>query len=329
MKFLMVDDEHDLYRVMMSDLFTQNIYNVEEVKRIHMNKYIKKIHDIHYSRRVNKFFEMPGKSVWNHWYTLHKYPFDKNEKYIIIFMNGSLRNYYNKRYLINLRKKYQNVKLCLLIFDKSIYYGAKRAINMRGCFDYIFSFDDEDCKKYGFLRFYNCFSFPSCLEQDKNKSSDAFFIGNANGRLEQLQKVFSYIGEKDDKCKFYITGVDDQQKKIIPNVTYNKPMSFYDEMAYSFNSNCLVEILRKGQTGISLRVCEAIAFNKKLVSNNVQLKNEEFYDERYMKIFTDPKEIDIEFIKKRIEVNYNNTSIFSPLRILERIIEYEKQESRE
>ena len=321
----MIDDEHELYHVMMNDLFIQTKYHVEEIKRVAMPLSIKRIHDIHYSRKVNRFFEMPGKFLWNHWYTLHNYPFVKDETYVIIFMNGSLRHYYNKWYLRSIKKQHTNVKLCLLIFDKSIYYGARRAINMRKCFDYVFSFDEEDCKKYGFIRFYNCFSRPTEIYKDRSKQSDAFFIGNANGRLEKLQETFKYIEKKDSNCKFFITGVEIGNQDKIENVTYNKEMSFYEEMSYSYNSNCLVEILREGQTGISLRVCEAIAFNKKLITNNKKILQMPFFDGRYMRVFTSPDEINIAFIKEKIDVCYNDTDIFSPVRILDLIMRYENE----
>lgn len=326
MTFLIIDDEHDLYRVMMADLFNQEKYKVQELKRVNMPQIIKKMHDLHYSRRVNKFLEMPGKSIWNRWYELHKYPFDDDEQYTVIFLNGSLRSYYNARYLMDIKRKHRNVKLCLLIFDKSIYYGAKRAISMKDCFDYIFSFDDDDCKKYGFEKFYNCFSKPQNMVEDKNKESDAFFIGNAGGRLEELQEVFKHIASRDTNCRFYITGVEEKDKINIPNVNYNQEISFNDEMQYSYNSNCLVEVLRKGQSGISLRVCEAIAFNKKLITNNKELMTKPFYDERYMKIYESPSDIDIDFIREKDVVQYGETDVFSPLKILDRISELEQNE---
>ena len=326
MKFLMINDEHELYKVMMGDLFNNEYYEVEEINRVSMKKKKKKMHDVHYSRRVNKFGEFPGKCIWNHWYELHKYNFDPNENYVVLFMNGSLRNYYNERYLKNIRKKHSNVKLALLIFDKSIYYGAKRAIKMRNCFDYVFSFDSEDCEKYGFLKFYNCFSKPSTIGYDNSKKCDAFFIGNAGGRLKILKDTFKHISKFNKNSKFFITGVDNSDMESIPNVYYNQEMSFYDEMSYSYNSNCLIEILREGQTGISLRVCEAIAFNKKLLTNNQNLKKEPFYDSRYMYVFEKPEDIPISFFSNNDNniVRYNDSNVFSPLRICEKILEMEK-----
>lgn len=321
MKFLVIDDEHELYRVMMNDLFNQDKYDVSEIKRVRMSGFVKRLHDIHYSGRVNKFFEMPFKSVWNHWYELDKYPFDEDEEYVVLFMNGSLRNFYNSAYLKSIKKRHKNVKLCLLIFDKSIYYGARRAIKMRDCFDYVFSFDDEDCEKFGFEKFYSCFSKPDIMEMDEGKRGDAFFIGDAGGRLEILQSVFSYLALNGVNSNFYITGVKEEEKKDIACVRYNEFMSIYDEMEYSYNSNCLVEILREGQSGISLRVCEAIAFNKKLITNNGRLRELPFYDERYMRIFSKADDIDIDFVRDRIDVRYEHNDYFSPVRILDRIVE--------
>ena len=329
MTFLMIDDEHELYRVMMADIFDQSKYTVQELKKTKMPKWIKVMHDFHYSRRMNKFFEMPGKFIWNKWYELHKYPFKENEKYVVLFMNGTLRNNYNTTYLMNIKKRHQNVKMCLLIFDKSIYYGAKRAISMRECFDYVFSFDIDDCEKYKFEHFYNCFSRPKYIETDNSIESDAFFIGNGGGRLKELQSFFKYLAsQQNTNCRFYITGIKESEKVTISNVVYNKPMSFYREMQYSYNSNCLIEILRKGQSGISLRVCEAIAFNKKLITNNKELKKLPFYDERYMRIFDSPSDIDIDFITQKTKVQYKEMNFFSPVKILDRISELEENEKR-
>ena len=66
----------------------------------------------------------------------------------------------------------------------------------------------------------------------------------------------------------------------------------------AYNTDCIVEVVKEGQTGVSLRTCEAIAFNKKLLTNNVQIKEMPFYDSRFISVFTDSDEIDTEFVNR-------------------------------
>ena len=325
MKFLIINHEHELYHAMMGELFNQNEYSVEEIDRIHISGLKKKLHDIHYGTRANKFFEMPLKKIWDKYYQLDKYPFENNEHYIVIFMNGSLRNYYNRNYLKKIKRCHPNVELALLIFDKSIYWGAKRAISMRDLFDYVFSFDEEDCQKYQMIHFYNCFSIPTDMYKSDDLWTPAFFVGNSEGRLKKCQELFSKIGNAIPGCKFYLTAVEKQNQIKIPGVIYNQSMSFKEEMLRSYNSECLIEIIRENQTGISLRVCEAIAFNKKLITNNFNIQHMPFYNANYMKIIKDIEELDMEFILKPIHIKYRDCVLFSPINILKKIKEiYEK-----
>ncbi len=319
MKYLIVDDEHELYYAMMGELFTQTQYDVTQIPRMVMPEFLRKLYNVHYDQRINRRIKLPFKSIWTPFYRLHKYPFDPKQTYCVIFMNGSLRKHFEKSYLLRLKKKHPNVKLAVLIFDHSSYSGAKRAIQLLPVFDYKFSFDQEDCKTFGMEHFYSCFSKPDHITVTPKKQSNAFFIGGAPGRLELLQRVFAKISTAVDNCKFYIVGVQKQDCKPIPNVIYNQTMSFHEEMQMQYNTQCILEILRQSQKGVTLRTCEAVAFNKKLLTNNQELAKMPFYDPRYMKIFTDPEDIDLDFITSNQPVKYEDDQCFSPLRIIERL----------
>ena len=43
-------------------------------------------------------------------------------------------------------------------------------------------------------------------------------------------------------------------------------------------SNCILEILQKGQDGMTLRTLEALFMNKKLMTTNRKIKEYDFYD---------------------------------------------------
>ncbi|WP_028043613.1 hypothetical protein [Candidatus Stoquefichus massiliensis] len=325
MKYIMINDEHELYRAMMNDLFIQNIYDVVELQRMKIPSFLKKIYNLHYDDRINKRIPLPFKQIWYPFYELHKYDFDPNENYCVIFMNGSLRKHFEKDYLLQIKKKHANVKFALLIFDSSKYPGARRSYDLLALFDYKFSFDKNDCERYKLEYFYNCLSFPKNISEDTNKKSDAFFIGSGCGRINKLQEVFKKISNILPNCSFFITEVPLSKQEKIRGVTYNERLSFQEDLIRSYNTNCIIEILRDGQTGITLRTCEAIMFNKKLLTNNSFLSEMPFYDSRYMQIFEKTEDINIDFLLKKENVQYKNNNVFSPIRILERIEQLEKQ----
>lgn len=319
MKFLIIDDEHILYRRMFADCFKPNKYNIEEVPRMKIPKALSWLYRIHFSNKINRHLWLPFKMIWKPFYCLHKYDFDDKEEYFILFLNGSLRLHFSEKYLLQLKKAHHNVKLVMILYDSFSNPSAKRSIEMIPCFDYVFSFDPGDCEKHGFEYIYSTFSKPDFVSSDEQKKSTAFFIGFGVGRLHILQCVFKKITEKVSGCKFYIAGVKNEDQKPITDVIYNQTMPYDEELQMAYNTDCIVEIVREGQTGITLRTCEAVAFNKKLLTNNTSLKDMTFYDKRYMSVFSSVEDIDIDFIKCDMKVEYSDTNYFSPLRILDRL----------
>lgn len=324
MKILVVDDEHELYKRMFSDLFKETEYDIEEIPRMKIPGWLKPIYKFHFNDRINRHLWLPFKNVWNNFYTLHKYSFNDSETYYVLFMNGSLKYHFSRKYLKKLKSQHPNVKLVMILYDSFSNPTAKRSIGMIPEFDYVFSFDQGDCEKHGFERIYSTFSRPNFVREDESKKSKAFFIGYGVGRLQILQNTFEKITSEVDGCKFYIAGVKEGQQKPITGVQYNITMPYAEELQMAYNTDCIVEIVKEGQTGISLRTCEAIAFNKKLLTNNVNLKNMPFYDERYMKVFSNPDDIDLDFVKNEIRVEYSDSDYFSPVKIIDRLAEIDK-----
>lgn len=321
MKFLIVDDEHELYKQMFSDLFKESNYDIEEIPRMVIPTCLKLFYKLHFSEKINRHIWLPFKCLWNNFYTLEKYQYDRQETYYIIFMNGSLRYYFSENFLKKFKEKHTNIRLVMILYDSFSNPTAKRAIKMITKFDYIFSFDQKDCDRYGFERIYSTFSKPDFVTRDYSKKSTAFFIGYGIGRLQILQETFRKITSEVQGCKFYIAGVKEESQEVIPDVQYNVTMSYSEELQMAYNTDCIVEVVKDGQTGVSLRTCEAIAFNKKLLTNNRYLRNMPFYDERYMQIFSNPENIDINFLKEKVSVNYDDVNFFSPTKILDRLIE--------
>ena len=57
-----------------------------------------------------------------------------------------------------------------------------------------------------------------------------------------------------------------------------RAVEFYQEiLEFVSQSRCLLEILKEGQTGATLRLMEALFFKKKIITTNINVKEEPFY----------------------------------------------------
>ena len=326
MTYLIIDDEHILYRTIFSDIFKTKDYNVKEIPRMVVPKILKPLYNLHYNRKINSHIFLPFKMIWFNCYQLHKFNFVDTEEYIVIFLNGSLRFHFSSGYLKKVKKKHPNVKLAMIMYDSFVNPAAKRSISMIPIFDYVFSFDKKDCETHGLQRIYSTFSYPDNVYSDSGKHTSAFFFFFFSGRLKLLQDTFRKITSDVQDCYFGIAGVNEKDIVDIPDVHYNVTIPYSEELQMAYNTDCIVEVVKEGQTGVSLRTCEAIAFNKKLLTNNVQIKEMPFYDSRFISVFTDSDEIDTEFVKAKVEVKYDDNSFFSPVRILQQLDSLSKKE---
>lgn len=318
MKFLIIDDEHELYKMMYSDLFSSNKYDVEEINKFSKFNVLEVVlNKIYFSEKINRHLFLPFKELWNSKYTLSEYIFDFNEQYWIVVLNGSLRNYYSKIYFRKLKKAHSNVKLCMVMYDSSSNPSAKRSFDMIEVFDKVFSFDIGDCDKYGFEHIYSTLSYPPFVKNDYNYQSNIFFVGYPGGRENILYGSMKKILSQISNCVFIVPGSDNIDLR---SGIQNRTISYSDELMYTFNTECILEVVREGQTGVTLRTCESVLFNKKLLTNNKAIKEMPFYNPEYMSVFSSIEDLNLDFICNDIKPDYKYNGWFSPLIILERLI---------
>lgn len=322
MKYLVINDEHELYRNMYADLFRTDQYDIEEIPWFEpVPGPLNLVRDLHFSERVNRHLWLPLKGAWNSTYALSDYPFDSQERYWVIILNGTLRTHYSDGFFEKLRRTHPNVRVAMVLYDSSCNPSSSRAFRMSDEFDAVFSFDEGDCARYGFEHIWSTLSYPDFVRKDPEMASDAFFVGTADGRCEILTESLSRVASVLSSCHFEVVGVPPSSRVESTVIEYGPGMSYTRALQYSYNSGCLVEVVRPGQVGVTLRTCEAIMFNKKLLTNNASLKSMPFYNPEYMSIFKSPDEIDESFLLADMDVDYQYDGCFSPIRIVKRLEE--------
>lgn len=160
---------------------------------------------------------------------------------------------------------------------------------------YTFNKLDADDNQLKFLKQF--YRFDHQYLNENNTIFDCYFLGFEKGRKKELsdlsEKLFQY------KNHFIVINK-------IENV-----ISYKENLEHVKKSSCIIEIVQKNQIGLSLRPFEAIAFRKKLLTNNIEILQEDFYSpenifvigydqwENFEKFLTSPfKEIDNSILNK-------------------------------
>lgn len=282
------------------------------------------LRNIHLSTRINRYIQLPFKSIWG--CNLNKIDWKKDITYYLIVVQGALWPI-KPSYIKKLKEEY-HIKLVMLLFDFLDSDFAKRAnyyMNQLE-FDYIFSFDKNDCKKYGFEFLTEHYSKLQ-IENQNDTIYDIYYGGINKNRITILHEIYKNMVNNGATGVFRISDVPKTQQTF-HEIIYNKKIKYDDMLTEAMRANCILDILATGQSGVSLRYYEAICYNKKLLTNNKNIVNLPFYNSEYIRIFDKPEDIDWNWVKERISVDYHYDGRFSPKQIIDRIIKLEEEKER-
>ncbi|WPO82404.1 hypothetical protein SD427_16810 [Chryseobacterium sp. JJR-5R] len=160
--------------------------------------------------------------------------------------------------------------------------------NKLNLFDKIFSFDSIDTQRYGFEKLTNYIYLPHISCNIQNPETDLFYITSYDQkrvafiklltkRLLELQLRFQImvIGKKSWKHQF---------KNLFMAIPENlhivfsaKKVSHKKLPEYYKNSRVLLDLTRENQYGLSFRIFEAMAMEKKIITDNKMIRNYDFY----------------------------------------------------
>ncbi len=311
-----------------SDLFyDERAEFIEILPRVN-NPILRAIRMIHCSERVNNIINLPFKTKWHS--ALDDMEWAQNVEYHIVFIGPS----YSKRpmsFWYSLKKKY-NVKYSVYLLSSYDSYDCKlhkraESINefeSKIGFEHILTTQPGDAEKYGYVLCHYC-----CSMIDGNASdvieNDLYLINNSKGRLKQFLDVYECARQNDVKSFFRITGVK-KEEQLYPNeIIYNKGISYKETVKEIKKANCLFEILGRAQTSPSMHYFEAVLYNKKLLTDNKDVVNLPFYNPEYMHYYDSPKDIDWDWVKEQVPVDYHYDGRFSPTRLIDKIYELDEE----
>jgi len=145
----------------------------------------------------------------------------------------------------------------------------------------IYSTDKGCCQTYGFQ--YNHIFYPKEFYQpySPQHQNKIFFIGHDKGRAAYIQKLYSFFQNCGLTCDIHI--LSDSKNKIyraaLSDILTDKNLSYFEYCKSMKHCGILLDINQKGQTALTMRVLESIYFSKKLITNNKDIVNYDFYNE--------------------------------------------------
>ena len=182
---------------------------------------------------------------------------NKYDKFIIF------ESLYNEKVAKKIKRTKKENKV-IVYFWNYIDDNNKYILNDKNI-DEFWTFDKNDAKKYN-MKYNPQFYTKNVKIQDEQNKYDVLFLGRSKTRKKDIVDLEKKLKEEGIQTNF----------KIIEN---EKDYVSYDEYLKRIaESKCILDYNQEGQVGLSLRPMEALFLERKLITNNTDIKNYDFYN---------------------------------------------------
>ncbi|WP_336280246.1 hypothetical protein [Cronobacter dublinensis] len=183
----------------------------------------------------------------------------------------------------------------IVVFRNIIPRTYKNNINLlkKAGFE-LYTFDPADAHYYNLC--YKGQYLPVYEVNEGNPDNTAYFLGLNKGRKEILEQLAHRLLEKGVAVSFTI--VDNPDKKL----SFSKKfISYRENIQKVLQCRFLVDIVRPGQSGMTLRVLESAFYKRKLITNNPNVKGTDLYNPNNILVLDEHMNIPDEFLASPYE----------------------------
>lgn len=161
---------------------------------------------------------------------------------------------------------------------------------------YSYTYEPQTAKNYGIgllSQFYRMnIDLPDYTQEYEY---DFYFLGLKKERGDKIDEIKTYLIKNGYSVFFYIV---ENSKDAIP---------YEQNVQNILKTKCIVEIVDDDLEGITLRPLEAIAFKKKLFTNNKNIIHSDLYDKQNIYIYGSNNNLDLfSFLNSEIKTLPNN-----------------------
>ena len=202
-------------------------------------------------------------------------------------------------------------------------------------FDIVLTFDKGDAEKYGLEYYGEVYSKNKIEQYDDIEPFDVFFVGSDRKRFDIIMKLFKLLSDEGLKVIFYLFDTLAENKnrfsEYLPDAIFEKDRIIYKDsviyidvycpypktLALIDKCKCMVEITLAAQDAATLRLLEATAYGKKLITNCHAAESKPYYHAENIMFFENIDNLEVNGIVDYI----NSPSVvvnddFSPLKMI-------------
>lgn len=141
----------------------------------------------------------------------------------------------------------------------------------------LWSFDQDDCERYGLKE--NTQFYFSNIDYANNSflEYDILFVGKDKGRLNSLLELKKNFIDQGLNCEFHIVS-DSKVYNSKKNYEYSEAIPYESILELISRSVAVLDFVSEGQYGLTLRPLEAMFLKRKLITNNSEIRNMDFYN---------------------------------------------------
>lgn len=271
------------------------------------NRLVSLAFDLHHNDYINYIIKLPGQGLW---YPLY-YKKPCNKPICFIFLMDWCKDKYVPLFKI-LRRRYPECKILLYLEDilKSRTDFNYELLKM---FDKVITYDKGDADRFKLL-YYPTFMSKLNLEVIESEKTNACFWGVEKNRRDIINKVYDLLTANGLKCDFLVTRSKDKSMLSTGIKVSKHDKSYLKYLQAVANTDCIVEIMHTTAVGYTLRTWEALIYGKKLLTNNITIKREPFYNPNQIICFESPDDINVMKIKEALESTTFDVASISPVR---------------
>lgn len=214
-------------------------------------------HGIEYTYKPGFDNSSKGKKYWKNFGKWIK----DIKNYEIVILGENYYNFDVSRYIKKINPK---CKVIVYFWNKLVFDSYFDILDDHNV-DEFYTFDEEEAQKYNFK--FNTTYYSKKVSLPNNKiETDVIFCGRSKDREDKILKIENRLNKNNISTDFRI--ITDEKDYIEYNL--------YLEMVSK--SKALLDYNAYNQKGLSLRVMEALFFEKKLITNNKNIKKCKFYN---------------------------------------------------
>lgn len=313
----------DYIKNSLSDVL--NLPNVNYYDLYNTTSYIKQlVHRVFVSRHVHLLSKMMMPFCKKMYFRDRNIEINSSTVLIMYEINP-LSN--KQQWIKQMRKDYPGIKIVYIftnIIDEHRLWRIEQINKNRDLYDLVLTFNKSDAEKYNMDYYEGVFSALKISEDlvEKAEECDVYFCGLEKGRLPMLISLYETLTSQNIRCIFDIIYAKETERQYYEGIRYHDKLLNNEQMlANVMKSKCILEVMvDTTQPGSSLRMCESIAFKKKLLTNNPYAKEKPFFNQKQMQYFSAPENIDASFIFNKLEEHeYLDSALLSPIKLLDYI----------